>query len=166
MTGGGGRRYTFIRKLRENKKMTQEELAEVTYIPKPTISNYENDRIDIKSSVIAELANALQTDPNYLILGEKATKADDGFMNEAAELFSGFVVAGVDEIRCLAAGFQRKIAEGQHAAFGHESDKFLFVGHRNHPFWPVRYLTGNMSVSKVSFGSVPAGSTGQNRPYR
>ena len=69
-------------------EMTQEELAERTFIPKPTISNYENDRIDIKSSVIAELANALQTDPNYLILGEKATKADDGFMNEAAELFS------------------------------------------------------------------------------
>ena len=77
-----------IRAQRIRLGMTQEELAEVTYIPKPTISNYENDRIDIKSSVIAELANALQTDPNYLILGEKATKADDGFMNEAAELFS------------------------------------------------------------------------------
>jgi len=73
-----------IRAQRIRLGMTQEELAEVTYIPKPTISNYENDRIDIKSSVIAELANALQTDPNYLILGEKATKADDGFMNEAA----------------------------------------------------------------------------------
>jgi transcriptional regulator with XRE-family HTH domain len=60
--------------------MTQEELAERTFIPKTTISNYENDRIDIKSSVIAELANALQTVPNYLILGEKATKADNGFM--------------------------------------------------------------------------------------
>lgn len=74
-----------IRAQRIRLGMTQEELAEVTYIPKPTISNYENDRIDIKSSVIAELANALQTDPNYLILGEKA---DNGFMNEAAELFS------------------------------------------------------------------------------
>lgn len=77
-----------IRAQRIRLGMTQEELAEVTYIPKPTISNYENDRIDIKSSVIAELANALQTDPNYLILGEKATKADDGFMNEAEGLFS------------------------------------------------------------------------------
>ena len=52
------------------------------------ISNYENDRIDIKSSVIAELAEALQTDPNYLILGEKASGADNRFVNEAAELFS------------------------------------------------------------------------------
>ena len=54
-----------IRAQRIRLGMTQEELAEVTYIPKPTISNYENDRIDIKSSVIAELANALQTDPIY-----------------------------------------------------------------------------------------------------
>ena len=45
--------------------LTQDQLAEITFIPKPTISNYENDRIDIKSSVIAELAKAL------------------GFMNEA-----------------------------------------------------------------------------------
>ena len=58
-----------------------------TFIPKPTISNYENDRIDIKSSVIAELAEALQTDPNYLILGEKTPEADNRFVNEAAELF-------------------------------------------------------------------------------
>ena len=36
--------------------MTQEQFAEITFIPKPTLSNYENDRIDIKSSVIAELA--------------------------------------------------------------------------------------------------------------
>jgi transcriptional regulator with XRE-family HTH domain len=74
-----------IRAARIRMGMTQEELAERTFIPKPTISNYENDRIDIKSSVITELANALQTDSNYLVLGEKA---DNGFMNEAAKLFS------------------------------------------------------------------------------
>ena len=51
-----------IRAQRMRLGMTQEELAEITFIPKPTISNYENDRIDIKSSVIAELAKALETD--------------------------------------------------------------------------------------------------------
>ena len=76
-----------IRAQRIRLGMTQEELAEITFIPKPTISNYENDRIDIKSSVIAELAKALETDPNYLILGEKAPEAN-GFMNEAEGLFS------------------------------------------------------------------------------
>ena len=36
----------------------------------------------------AELAEALQTDPNYLIMGEKASEADNRFVNEAVELFS------------------------------------------------------------------------------
>ena len=77
---------------------TQEELAEITFIPKPTISNYENDRIDIKSSVIAELAKALETDPNYLILGEKAPEVANGFMNEAEGLFSKITDPKVQEM--------------------------------------------------------------------
>ena len=77
---------------------TQEELAERTVIPEPTISNYENDRIDIKSSVIAELAEALQTDPNYLILGEKTPEADNRFVNEATELLSKITDPMVQEM--------------------------------------------------------------------
>ena len=77
-----------IRAQRIRLGMTQEELAKTTFIPKPTISNYENDRIDIKSSVIAELAKVLKTDPNYLIMGEKASESDNRFVNEAVELFS------------------------------------------------------------------------------
>nr|MBQ4457142.1 helix-turn-helix transcriptional regulator [Clostridia bacterium] len=87
-----------IRAQRIRLGMTQEELAERTFIPKPTISNYENDRIDIKSSVIAELAEALQTDPNYLILGEKTPEADNRFVNEAAELFSKITDPKVQEM--------------------------------------------------------------------
>lgn len=45
-------------------------------VPKPTISSYENDRIDIKGSVIVELANVLHTEPNYLLLGEIKKEAD------------------------------------------------------------------------------------------
>ena len=48
---------------------TQEKLAELMCVPKPTISSYENDRIDIKGSVIVELAGVLHTDPNYLLMG-------------------------------------------------------------------------------------------------
>ena len=87
-----------IRAQRIRLGMTQEELAERTFIPKPTISNYENDRIDIKSSVIAELAEALQTDPNYLILGEKAPETNNRFESEAAELFSKITDPKVQEM--------------------------------------------------------------------
>ena len=47
--------------------MTQEYLAELMCIPKSTISAYENDKVDIKSSVIKDLAGLLNTTANYLI---------------------------------------------------------------------------------------------------
>lgn len=34
---------------------------------KTTLSAYENDKVDIKSSVITELSEILDTDPNYLL---------------------------------------------------------------------------------------------------
>ena len=46
---------------------TQEQLAEIMCVPKSTISAYENDKIDIKGSVIAELARHLTTKPDYLL---------------------------------------------------------------------------------------------------
>lgn len=78
--------------------MTQEELAKATFIPKPTISNYENDRIDIKSSVIAELTKALETDPNYLIMGVKEESGDNIFLVDAVALLSRITDSKVQEM--------------------------------------------------------------------
>lgn len=50
---------------------TQEQLAEKMFVPKTTISTYERDASDIKSSVLAELANCLATTPDYLLGFEK-----------------------------------------------------------------------------------------------
>lgn len=60
-----------IKKRREELGMTQEELADVLYIKKNTISYYENDRIDIKISVLVAIAKALLTSVAYLI-GEES----------------------------------------------------------------------------------------------
>ena len=51
--------------------MTQEELAEVLYIPKSTLSAYERDVVDMKMGIIKELAKVLHTTVGYLIDGEK-----------------------------------------------------------------------------------------------
>ena len=48
-------------------QMTQEELAEIMCVPKSTISAYENDKVDIKGSVLVELSEHLYTTPNYLL---------------------------------------------------------------------------------------------------
>ena len=60
-----------IKTQRIRSGITQEELAERMCIPKSTISAYENDKVDIKSSVLIVLSKELDTDANYLLgLGE------------------------------------------------------------------------------------------------
>lgn len=55
-----------IKKRREELGMTQEQLADVLYIKKNTISYYENDIIDIKISALVNVARALSTSVAYL----------------------------------------------------------------------------------------------------
>ncbi len=60
-----------IRAQRIRLGMTQEGLAEMMCVPKSTLSAYENDKVDIKSSVIIELSHLLETTPNYLLGAEQ-----------------------------------------------------------------------------------------------
>ena len=48
-----------IKEYRLKRGMTQEELAERLFSRKSTISEYENDKIDIKISVLREIAKVL-----------------------------------------------------------------------------------------------------------
>lgn len=59
-----------IRECRVNRGLTQEQLAELMCITSVQISHYENDRNDIKVSVLKELAGHLQVPIVYLIEGE------------------------------------------------------------------------------------------------
>ena len=52
--------------------MTQEELADVLQMKKITLSAYENDRIDIKVSILKEIAMGLGTTVAYLVDGEES----------------------------------------------------------------------------------------------
>ena len=65
MTLGG-----MIRELRQKRGLTQEELGEKLYTRKTTISAYENDVIDIKCSVLKDIAEALQVIPAYFFMGD------------------------------------------------------------------------------------------------
>ncbi|MBQ8950099.1 MAG: helix-turn-helix transcriptional regulator [Eubacterium sp.] len=56
-----------IREQRILKQMTQEELAEELCVKKSTFSMYENDKVDIKGSILIELSRVLHTSPNYLL---------------------------------------------------------------------------------------------------
>lgn len=60
-----------IRECRVEMGMTQEKLAALLYTKKSTISAYENDRIDIKVSILRDIAKALNTTPGYLVDGKE-----------------------------------------------------------------------------------------------
>lgn len=74
-----------IKECRLKKGMTQEALAEVLFTKKSTISEYENDKIDLKYSVLKEIAKALDTSVSYLS-GEQDEDIDDEVMQMAIAL--------------------------------------------------------------------------------
>ena len=53
-----------------------EQLAEALCTKKCTISAYETDKIDIKSSILKELAAVLHCSASYLLEGNKETEVD------------------------------------------------------------------------------------------
>ena len=85
-----------IRIRRKELGYSQEELAEQLYIKKSTICKYEKDQHDIPASVIIEIARALDTTPDYLLLGERD---GDSFLN--------------NKIRAIQSPYLQKLAEMQ-----------------------------------------------------
>ncbi len=69
-----------IKEQRVKVGMTQEKLADILYLPKSTISAYENG-IHIKDYRLVDIANALQTTPNDLLGVEQ-----DPYIVEMTEL--------------------------------------------------------------------------------
>ena len=76
-----------IREQRKKMGMTQEELAARLFTKKVTISAYENDRIDMKCSVIKEIAKVLKCSILYLLQGECIESKSD----ELEQLFSNII---------------------------------------------------------------------------
>lgn len=72
-----------IRKKREELKMTQQELANLTGYTSPTsIAKIEAGKIDVPSSKISLFAKHLNTSPAYLIGADLESIIDDYKLNE------------------------------------------------------------------------------------
>ena len=87
-----------IKEQRKKLRITQEELAEAMCIPKLTISAYENGKVDIKSSVIVELAEHLQTTPNWLMGYEEDEEKNDTVDDTIVSLLAGIKDEKVKEM--------------------------------------------------------------------
>lgn len=70
-----------IKECRIKRGMTQNELAEALLTKKSTISAYENDKIDIKISILKQIAKELNTTVFYLT-GEQ----DEDISNEVMQM--------------------------------------------------------------------------------
>ena len=67
------------------------------------------------------------------VLREVLLKAGGVVVPQPGGLGAGLIVAGVDEVRGLPAGFRDEVPEGQHAGAHHKGDEFLLIGHRDCP---------------------------------
>lgn len=90
-----------IRMLREKNNLTQEQLAQAMYVTKGTISLYENDSVDIKCSVLSELAVILNSTPNYLLWGNEKGIDLTALEPDTARLIAAFEIIGDEKIKRL-----------------------------------------------------------------
>lgn len=79
ITTVGGR----IKKLRMDKGLSQEELAEMLFLNAKNISAYENNRNEVPSAVLAALAKALDSSMDYIYTGIETVEDDNPDISEA-----------------------------------------------------------------------------------
>ena len=92
----GGR----IRELRQERGLTQEELGEKLLMRKSTISEYENDVIDIKCSVLRGIADVLHVFPGYFFMGDDINpKIREAMVTLGSIKDERLLQAAVDHIR-------------------------------------------------------------------
>lgn len=77
---------TLLRELRKRRGMTQDDLSQRMFIPKSTISAYENDKIDISASVLRELAATLGVKPEYFFDTTEKTEEENEIEDIVATL--------------------------------------------------------------------------------
>ena len=68
--------YRRIRDLREDRDLTQQQLAELLHISQTTYSRYESGVLDIPSSSRIELARFYRTSVDYLLGLTDVKKSD------------------------------------------------------------------------------------------
>ena len=85
-----------IKKARSEKGYTQEQLAQKLSVTRNTISNYETGHSNPDIEMLQMLAEALETDPNTLIYGEKKNQSvDQIWRKEILKRIAWLVIAGL-----------------------------------------------------------------------
>ena len=77
-----------IKKIRKEKNLTQDDLAERLYCTRQTISNYENGKSEPNIALLVEIAKVLEVEVNDLIYGPKKKENRRGQKIRSAAAFA------------------------------------------------------------------------------
>ena len=89
---------TFLKELRKEKNLSQEQLAEKFYVSTRTISRWENGNTMPDISVIIELADFYEVDIRELLNGERKSDEMNTDMKETLELVADYTNAEKEKI--------------------------------------------------------------------
>ena len=67
----------FLKKIREDKKIGQSELATKIGVSKQLLSGFENGRSGVSNEVLKKLSEALDVSPDAILLGKSTKPFDD-----------------------------------------------------------------------------------------
>ena len=78
----------FLKKIREDKKIGQSELATKIGVSKQLLSGFENGRSGISNEVLKKLSEALDVSPDAILLGKSIKPFDDIGRRQLSEAMS------------------------------------------------------------------------------
>lgn len=75
----------YLKKIREDKKIGQAELAQKIGVTKQLLSGFENNRSGISNEVLKKLADALEVNPDAIFSGKTNKPFDDNGRKQLSE---------------------------------------------------------------------------------
>lgn len=132
-----------IKKIRKEKNLTQDDLAERLHCTRQTISNYETGKSEPDIALLIELAGVLDVEINELIYGPKKTDQREDGKKQKVRAVVALVTAGVllAAIRIL-----RPYAQ-----------EFVYHYFSLEPFWLLQYVLQPFALALLGWGIAEAG---------
>ncbi len=78
----------FLKKIREDKKIGQSQLAEKIGVSKQLLSGFENGRSGISNEVLKKIADVLDVNPDAILTGKSTKPFDDNSRKQLGQAMS------------------------------------------------------------------------------
>ena len=75
----------FLKKIRQDRKIRQSELAQKVGVSKQLINGFENNRSGISNDVLKKISKALEVSPDAILTGKSRTPFDENGRKQLSE---------------------------------------------------------------------------------